>query len=91
MDHPATGQSTMDQSAMDHSAMDQLAMDQSTMDQSAMDQPAIDQSHYSPEDPLGNLGLANISSLDPKNDLMSLIHQINLNNSGNINVNFQLR
>ena len=76
MDHPATGQSTMDQSAMDQFAMDQLAMDQS---------------NYSPEDPPGSIGLANISSLDPKNDLMSLIHQINLNNSGNINVNFQLR
>ena len=71
--------------------MDHPAAGQSTMDQSAMDQPAIDQSHYSPEDPPGNLGLANISSLDSKNDFMSLIHQINLNNSGNINVNFQLR
>ena len=86
MDHPAAGQSTMDQSAIDQSTMDHSAMDHS-----AMDQLAMDQSNYSPEDPTGSLGLANISSLDPKNDLMSLIHQINLNNSGYINVNFQLR
>ena len=86
MDNPAADQSTMDQSAIDQSTMDQPAMEQSALDQSAISQPK-----FSPENPPGNLGFANLSSLDSKNDLMSLIHQINLNNSGNINVNFQLR
>ena len=84
-------QSAVDQPAMNHPATGQSTLDQSAMDESTMDQSAMDQSHYSPKDPPGNLGLANLSSLDSKTDLMSLIHQINLNNSGNINVNFQLR
>ena len=50
-----------------------------------------DQSNLSNEDPQGNSLFSNFPSLDPKMDLMSLIHQINVNSSGNINVNFQLR
>ena len=50
-----------------------------------------EQSNLSNEDPPGNLVFSNFPSLDPKMDLMSLIHQINVNSSGNINVNFQLR
>ena len=51
----------------------------------------IDQSNSPIADPSGNSRLSNISSLASKTDFSSLIHQINLNNSGNINVNFQLR
>ena len=58
---------------------------------SSIDQSAMHQSQFSVEDPSANLGLAQFSSLDSKTDLMSLIHQINLSNSGNINVSFQLR
>ena len=39
----------------------------------------------------GNLPLENISNSVPNDNLMSLVHQINLANTGYINVNFQLR
>ena len=52
---------------------------------------AIDRSKLSAEDPSGNSGFSNIASLDSQTDFMSLIHQINMNNSGNINVSFQLK
>ena len=51
----------------------------------------INQSNLSTEDLSGNSGFTNFPSLDSKMDLMSLIHQINVNSSGNINVSFQLK
>ena len=39
----------------------------------------------------GNSPFENISSSESKNGLMSLIHEINLSNSGSINVNFNLK
>ena len=53
--------------------------------------PTANQSNLSKEDPPGTLAFPNLPTLDPKIDLMSLIHQINVNSSGNINVSFQLR
>ena len=66
----------------------------SAMNSGAMNDafPTVNQSNLSKEDPPGNLVFPNFPSLDSKMDLMSLIHQINVNSSGNINVNmFQLR
>ena len=65
----------------------------STMNSGAINDafPTANQSNLSKEDRPGNLVFPNLPSLDPKIDLMSLIHQINVNSSGNINVNFQLR
>lgn len=73
------------------STMDQSTMNQFTMDQSTMDHSAMDQTNSPTEDFSGNLGFSNFPSLDSKMDLNSLIHQINVNSSGNINVNFQLK
>lgn len=66
-------------------------MDQSTMNQLTMDQSTMDQTNSPMEDFAGNSGFSKFPSLDPKMDLMSLIHQINVNSSGNINVSFQLK
>ena len=66
-------------------------MDQSTMNQSMMAMSTMDQTNSTTGDPPGSLEFSNFPSLDSKTDLMSLIHQINVNSSGNINVNFQLK
>ena len=70
---------------------DVLPTDQSTMNQSMMAMSTMDQTNSPTGDPPGSLEFSNFPSLDSKTDLMSLIHQINVNSSGNINVNFQLK
>ena len=86
LDTVNTASSTMDQTFMDHAVMGQTLMDQTTMDQTTMEQ-----TNLPTEDSSGNSDFANFPSLDSKTDLMSLINQLNVANSGNINVNFQLK
>ena len=78
--------STMDQTLMDHAVMDHAVMGQTLVDQTTMEQTNLPTEYSS-----GNSEFANFPSLDSKTDLMSLINQLNVANSGNINVNFQLK